>query len=488
MFSSGGEAARSDGRVASPVLIPKRFVWPHGGRNVYLTGSFTRWSEHLPMTPVEGCPTVFQTICSLTPGYHEYKFFVDGEWRHDESKHCVNGSYGLVNTLILGGEPDHLTEASSAQISSVSNMDLDNEAFVRMVRVSDTTYRALSAIPQADLEVSRCRLSDYMFAQTVYELLPDSGKVIALDINLPVKQAFHILYEQGIPLAPLWDSYNEQFVGVLSPLDFILILRELGNHGSNLSEEELELHTISAWKEEKAHLNRRMGGFTRASSRSLIYCGPHENLKSIALKILQYGVATIPILYSPSPGGSYPQLLHLASLSGILKCICRYFKNSSGLLPVLQLPICAIPVGTWVPAVGQVNGRPLVVLRPSASLSSALNLFLEAQVSSIPIVDDNGSLLNIYSRSDIIALAKDKVYARVNLDEMTIQQAVLLGQDSYNLHEFNKCQVCLRSDPLFKVMECLAKPGVRRLVIVESGTNRVEGIVTLSDIFRFLLG
>ena len=29
--------------------------------------------------------------------------------------------------------------------------------------------------------------------------------------------------------------------------------------------------------------------------------------------------------------------------------------------------------------------------------------------------------------------------------------------------------------------------GVRRLVIVEAGSKRVEGIVSLSDIFRFLL-
>jgi len=123
-------------------------------------------------------------------------------------------------------------------------------------------------------------------------------QVIALDVNLPVKQAFHILYEQvyficqlplcqllfllgcsslclspsykhsnivasrpgkgrkwnlseqhssnytsrlfgflvfansrcfqGIPLAPLWDFGKGQFVGVLGPLDFILILREVG--------------------------------------------------------------------------------------------------------------------------------------------------------------------------------------------------------------------------------------------------------------------
>lgn len=34
-------------------------------------------------------------------------------------------------------------------------------------------------------------------------------------------------YFQGIPLAPLWDFCKGRFVGVLSVLDFILILREV---------------------------------------------------------------------------------------------------------------------------------------------------------------------------------------------------------------------------------------------------------------------
>lgn len=33
---------------------------------------------------------------------------------------------------------------------------------------------------------------------------------------------------QGISIAPLWDCCKGQFVGVLSALDFILILREVG--------------------------------------------------------------------------------------------------------------------------------------------------------------------------------------------------------------------------------------------------------------------
>lgn len=51
-----------------------------------------------------------------------------------------------------------------------------------------------------------------------------------------------------------------------------------------------------------------------------VQAGPDENLKDVALKILQNGVSTVPIIHSSSEEGLYPQLLYLASLSEILKC------------------------------------------------------------------------------------------------------------------------------------------------------------------------
>ncbi|KAL5182523.1 Sucrose nonfermenting 4-like protein [Glycine soja] len=469
MFSPSMDSARDASGVAGTVLIPMRFVWPYGGRSVYLSGSFTRWSELLQMSPVEGCPTVFQVIHSLVPGHHQYKFFVDGEWRHDDLQPCESGEYGIVNTVSLATDPNILP-VLTPDIVSGSNMDVDNEAFRRMVRLTDGTLSnvLLPRISDVDIQTSRQRISAFLSMSTAYELLPESGKVVTLDVDLPVKQAFHILHEQGIPIAPLWDICKGQFVGVLSALDFILILRELGNHGSNLTEEELETHTISAWK----------GGKWTGFTQCFIRAGPYDNLKEIAVKILQHGISTVPIIHSED--GSFPQLLHLASLSGILKCICRYFRNCSSSLPILQLPICAIPVGTWVPKIGESNRRPLAMLRPNASLTSALNLLVQAQVSSIPIVDDSDSLLDIYCRSDITALAKDRTYTHINLDEMTVHQALQLGQDSYNTYELScqRCQMCLRTDSLHKVMERLASPG----------SKRVEGIIALSDIFNFFLG
>ncbi|KAH6756211.1 sucrose nonfermenting-like protein [Perilla frutescens var. hirtella] len=489
MYHLGMDFSRESGIV----LIPTRFVWPYGGRVVYISGSFTGWTQW-PMTPVEGCPTVFQTICSLPPGYHQYKFVVDGEWRHDDRQPSISSNLGTVNTILLTGESDYRPAMLNPQMPSAgpgSSMDVDNEAFQRVVQLSDGTSRdSFPMISESDLEICRHRIAVFMSTHMAYELLPESGKVVAFDVDLPVKQAFHILHEQGISTAPLWDFSKGKFIGVLSALDFILIMRELGTHGSNLTEEELETHTISAWKEAKIYLNSQVNGLGNDVSRQLVQAGPDDNLKEVALKILQNGVATVPILHSLSVDASNPHLLHLASLSGILKCIYRFFKHSPTSLPFLQFPIGAIPVGTWVPKIGEPNRRPLAMLRPSASLSAALNLLLQAQVSSIPIVDDNDSLLDIYARSDITSLAKDKIYTHINLEETTIHQALQYRDDPFSTYGFNsqKCHMCLRTDPLLKVLERLSHPGVRRLVIVEAGSKRVEGIVSLSDVFRFLLG
>lgn len=479
-------AAGETGGIAGVVLIPMRFVWPFGGTNVFLCGSFNRWSHLVQMSPVEGCPTVFQALCSIPPGYHQFKFYVDGEWRHDEHQPHATGEFGVVNTIFLTTEASCMPGTPSPATPPGTNMDVDDQARRMRTQVYVTDDPIIDAAPRisdTDLVVSRHRVSAFLTKHTAYELLPESGKVVALDIDLPVKQAFHILYEQGIPTAPLWDFRQGRFVGVLSAMDFILILRELGNHGSNLTEEELETHTIAAWKEGKAYLNRQIDGHGKAISRPLVHAGPLDNLKDVTLKILQHDVASVPVIHSSSEDGSFPQLLHMASLSGILKCLCRYFRHCSTSLPVLQLPIYAIRIGTWIPEIGEPNRRPLAMLKPSDTLSSALNLLIQAQVSSIPIVDDNDSLLDIYSRSEITALAKDKAYTHINLNEMTIHQALQLGQDSCQ-----KCQMCLPSDSLHQVMERLANPGIRRLVIVEAGSKCVKGIVTLGDVFNFLLG
>jgi len=56
----------------------------------------------------------------------QYKFNVDGEWRHDEQQPSVSGSCGVVNTIHLMREPDILPSILSNETPGRSQMEIDN--------------------------------------------------------------------------------------------------------------------------------------------------------------------------------------------------------------------------------------------------------------------------------------------------------------------------------------------------------------------------
>ena len=45
-------------------------------------------------------------------------------------------------------------------------------------------------------EYTQKKVSDFLHNHTAYELIPESGKVVVLDVDLPMRQAFHALNEQ----------------------------------------------------------------------------------------------------------------------------------------------------------------------------------------------------------------------------------------------------------------------------------------------------
>lgn len=71
-----------EGAVIDPnkkKALPTVFKWDGGGKEVYISGTFSEWKT-LPMVKSHGD---FVTIIDLPEGDHQYKFCVDGEWRHD---------------------------------------------------------------------------------------------------------------------------------------------------------------------------------------------------------------------------------------------------------------------------------------------------------------------------------------------------------------------------------------------------------------------
>eukprot|EP00761_Pharyngomonas_kirbyi_P010159 gb/GECH01010177.1/.p1 GENE.gb/GECH01010177.1/~~gb/GECH01010177.1/.p1 ORF type:complete len:354 (+),score=108.82 gb/GECH01010177.1/:1-1062(+) len=76
--------------------IPTVFRWPHGGRKVFLTGTFNGWKERIPMIR---SGTEFIAILNLPCGKFTYKFIVDNEWKIDPNQETQTDEEGIINNV-----------------------------------------------------------------------------------------------------------------------------------------------------------------------------------------------------------------------------------------------------------------------------------------------------------------------------------------------------------------------------------------------------
>ena len=99
-------------------VLPTVFKWDGGGKQVFITGTFSNWKT-LPMVKSHGD---FVTIVDLGEGEHEYKFLVDGQWMHDPTEPVVENNLGTKNNIITVKKSDFevfdaldIDQATSAQ-------------------------------------------------------------------------------------------------------------------------------------------------------------------------------------------------------------------------------------------------------------------------------------------------------------------------------------------------------------------------------------
>jgi len=100
-------------------LIPTKFVWTYGGRQVHVCGSFSAWTEAVPLTweahPEHAAQGCFAVVIPLVPGYHQFKYIVDNEWRHDPARPHLPDPNGHLNNWVFLKRPDNTAAAYTQQ-------------------------------------------------------------------------------------------------------------------------------------------------------------------------------------------------------------------------------------------------------------------------------------------------------------------------------------------------------------------------------------
>ncbi|KAM3857153.1 5'-AMP-activated protein kinase subunit gamma-1 [Diretmus argenteus] len=291
-----------------------------------------------------------------------------------------------------------------------------------------------------------------MKSHRCYDAIPTSCKLVIFDTKLQVKTAFFALVANGLRAAPLWDNKLQRFVGMLTITDFINILHCY--YKSPLVQiYELENHRIETWRDV----------YLKYFNHFLVSISPEASLFDAIYSLLRYKIHRLPVI-DPESGN----VLHILTHKRILK----FLHIFGGMVPkprFIQRPIQELGIGTF---------RDIAMVRETATLYDALSIFVDRRVSALPVVDEHGKVLALYSRFDVINLAAQKTYN--NLD-VTMQEAV----------QRRKCFAegvikCYPDETLETIIDRIVKAEVHRLVLVDRA-DIVKGIISLSDLLQAMV-
>uniref|UniRef100_A0A8C1H2I2 5'-AMP-activated protein kinase subunit gamma-1 n=1 Tax=Cyprinus carpio carpio TaxID=630221 RepID=A0A8C1H2I2_CYPCA len=235
----------------------------------------------------------------------------------------------------------------------------------------------------------------FMKSHRCYDLVPTSSKLVVFDTSLQVKKAFFALVSNGVRAAPLWDSKKQCFVGMLTITDFINILHRY--YKSPLVQiYELEEHKIETWREV----------YLQDSFKPLVSISPNASLYDAVSSLLKHKIHRLPVI-DPLTGNTLYILTH--------KRILKFLKLFISEMPkpgFLSQTLEELNIGTF---------HNIAVVHSDTPLYSALGIFVDQRVSALPVMDENGRVVDIYSKFDVINLAAEKTYN--NLD-ITVTKAL----------------------------------------------------------------
>ncbi|XP_055959305.1 5'-AMP-activated protein kinase subunit gamma-1 isoform X4 [Patella vulgata] len=292
----------------------------------------------------------------------------------------------------------------------------------------------------------------FMRAHKCYDLIPTSAKLVIFDTQLNVKKAFFALVYNGVRAAPLWDSKQQDYVGMLTITDFINILK-MYYKSPLVKIDELEDHKIDTWRD-----------LFKTQQKKFVCIDPDESLFDAVKRLLESHVHRLPVIEKATGNAIY-----ILTHKRILRYLYLYMKDlpSPGFM---SQTLEELNIGTLKNVITATKETPLI---------KALNLFVQHRISALPVTDNQGKIVDIYAKFDVINLAAEKTYN--NLD-ITIEQA-LLHRDQQGVESVARCRA---TETLKSVIERIVKAEVHRLVIVND-KDIVTGVISLSDILKYIV-
>lgn len=324
------------------------------------------------------------------------------------------------------------------------------------VHNSGTEISPVAAKEIIDAEQKKALESIRRFLQSKnsYDVLPVSFRLVVLDTALLVKKSLTILMQNGIVSVPLWNSKTSRFAGLLTAMDYINVIQYYFQNPDKMDKiEDLTLDGLRG-------VEKAIG----AVPIETLSIHPFKSLYEACIKMTESKARRIPLVDVNEETGR-EIVVSVLTQYRILKFVALNCKETR----FLMKPLSQLNIGVH---------ENLEAVSMNTPVIDVIHLLVQRGVSSIPIVDENYKLINIYEAIDVLALIKGGIYTDLSL---SVGEALMRRAE-----DFEGVHTCTIEDRLDTIMETIRRSRLHRLFVVDD-QGKLKGIVSLSDILKYIL-
>lgn len=298
-------------------------------------------------------------------------------------------------------------------------------------------------------------IREFLKVRTSYDVLPLSFRLIVLDNDLLIKKSLNIFIQNGIVSAPLWDSRNSAFAGLLTSTDYINVIQYYCQFPDDLN--EVDQFRLSSLRD----IEKAIG----VVPLETISCHPMKPLYDACRSMLKTRARRIPLVDVDDETGR-EMVVSVITQYRILKFIA---VNNEKHTVLLKKTVREIGLGTYT---------NLATANMGASVLDVIHLMVKHNISAVPIVDKKYRVLNVFEAVDVIPCIKGGVYEELS---SSVGDAL-----SKRAEDFPGIYTCSEDDRLDSIFDTIRRSRVHRLIVVDD-ESKLRGIISLSDILKYVL-
>jgi len=350
--------------------------------------------------------------------------------------------------LVAGG-PVHLAPGAAIQVVQPSTYLRRPRGHSRPM----TPSKPLSSVDREQIEGLRA-IRAFLKVRTSYDVLPLSFRLIVFDTALLVKKSLNILLQNGIVSAPLWDSKTSTFGGLLTTTDYINVIQYYWQNPDELA--RIDQFRLDSLRD----IEKAIG----APQIETVSIHPERPLYEACRMMLASRARRIPLV-DIDDETKRAMVVSVVTQYRILKFVAVNVKETQK----LRKPLKDLSVVTFT---------NLSTASMDTPVMEVIHMLVKKNISSVPILDKDGAVINVFESVDVISLIKGGLYDDLGL---SVGEALLKRSD-----DFAGIYTCSVFDRLDTIFDTIRKSRVHRLVVIDEN-SRLKGVLTLSDILEYVL-